>query len=117
MGRCQRLKACRQVMQAMRVALLIRPADVMCDIENRLHLCPFQEEVSSAITCFWSLSSWQYLYLPSFFLLQLALSAEAVVVSLDKQYRPKRLSAALRNAMVSGQALSEKDRQRVQELL
>ena len=50
-------------------------------------------------------------------LLQLVLSAEAVVVSLDRNYRPKRLSAALRKAMLRGQPLSEADRQRIQELL
>lgn len=50
-------------------------------------------------------------------LVQLVLSAEAVVVSLDGRYRPKRLSAKLREAMVKGQPLSPEDRQRLQELL
>lgn len=33
---------------------------------------------------------------------QLALSAEAVVVSLDAQYRPKRIDAAVRQRLVAG---------------
>lgn len=35
---------------------------------------------------------------------ELVLTAEAVVVSLDKRYKPKRISAALRERLVSGAA-------------
>ncbi len=49
--------------------------------------------------------------------MQLALSGEAVVVSLDKNYRPKRLSAALKESLVSGQPLSKQDQQQLHELL
>lgn len=46
---------------------------------------------------------------------QLVLTAEATVVSLDNSYRPKRLSAALCEAMITGQPLNEDGK--VQELL
>lgn len=47
---------------------------------------------------------------------ELVLTAEAVVVSLDKRYKPKRISAALRERLVSG-AANEGPPIPIQELL
>lgn len=48
---------------------------------------------------------------------QLVLSAEAVVVSLDGNYRPKRLAPELRQALLSGSPLRKENMQGLQELL
>lgn len=50
---------------------------------------------------------------------QLVLSAEAVVVSLDKSYRPKRINPALKDALLTGRPLAEPGQQplAMQELM
>ena len=50
---------------------------------------------------------------------QLVLKAEAVVVSLDKNYRPKRINPSLRDALLTGRPLAEPGQEplAIQELM